>query len=370
MLNSMFGSFAPSMEKKRDWDCLLCGKTVGSRDEGAYFERGFSKKSILCSDCYKHKVNLLNFDANPKNMEYSRSYMEEKIDGKVYEIQKIVTAWMDGTSQNYFPRLNDLVYHVEGPEAQLFVFRDRLVILSSLLASTPSGDYYAMLAATVAAASLPMNNVTIDEGDAVVVFPSGSNKKTGLVQFSIGYEDSEKLNFIPRREQEYLGETSDVKGMVNWMGNPSLSSLKDVKKEIIYSVKESQSGIYLEKSLGEYGTLNFAYEAPSLFNMAGNIFKFKFFYYQNQLMEEVYNYIVRQVNLAGDTDRHADMSSNVETTQAKSFYRSNQEVTTGEGDKAGFSLADEISKLKGLLDCGAITQDEYDEAKKRLISRV
>jgi len=355
------------MERIHDWDCMLCGKTVSSKDDGAYFEKGFSKKRILCFDCYKHKVNLLNLDANPKDIEYSRKYMKGKIGGKFYEIQKIVTAWMDGTSQNYFPQLNDLVYYVEGPEAHLFVFRDRLVILSSLIPHTTS--YYSVHSSAEIFTSLPVENKTIAAGDAVVVFPSDVNKKIGLVRFSMGYEDSEKLNFKPRQGQKYLGATSDVKEMVNWAGNDSLSTLHAVKKEIIYSVNKIPKGIYLEKSLGEYGTLNFAYEAPTIFLNSGGIFTFKFFYYQNQLMEEVYNYIVRQVSLAGGPDRYADVSGNVETTQAKSFQRTNQEMTTGVGDNAGFSSADEIGKLKSLLDCGAITQEEFETAKKLLFDK-
>ena len=35
--------------------------------------------------------------------------------------------------------------------------------------------------------------------------------------------------------------------------------------------------------------------------------------------------------------------------------------------KGGVSVADEILKLKGLLDMGVLTQDEFDKKKKQLL---
>lgn len=44
-------------------------------------------------------------------------------------------------------------------------------------------------------------------------------------------------------------------------------------------------------------------------------------------------------------------------------------INTKSSTNSNFSLADEIKKLKDLLDAGAITQEEYEAGKKQLLSK-
>ena len=178
--------------------CVLCGNEMGSYStwwsssgEVSYFERGLSTNRYLCRKCREHKTNLLDFEADEKVIIKAEEYMKKRIEGKVSEIRNVVQGWIDGESRNYFPEMKDLVYYVEGPKAYLFVFSDRVLILSSVL----EGLY-------------EKTNLNCD---AVMLFPVGKNT-SGLVIFddkenNIG--DAQKLNYRPDPNKKYAEARSN-----------------------------------------------------------------------------------------------------------------------------------------------------------------
>lgn len=349
-----------SKDKKHDNKCLLCGKRIGVLEKGLYFERGFSTKHVLCHICNTHKTNLLNFDTKIEDIENSKKYMKEHAVGKVSEIQNIVNEWIAGEKESYFPKMKDLMYYVEGPEAYLLVFKDRAVILSTYLFAGTS--VYDLLPMSAAVAVLPMvsktviNNLSFNADDAVMLFPSVSNRSMGFVQFTKDCEDLYKLNFKSEPNQKYWTASEGVGDVIKWIEEKLLP--KEMKGEIIYTIKETPNGISLEKAVNGYGILRVRYDVPSPLNAEGKMFSFKFFYSQNRLMEEIYNYILRQANHAGGMELGQDIVQKPDKEKSE------------EDNKSSFSLAEELGKLKSLLDCGVINQEEFEETKKRLINKV
>ena len=340
--------------------CILCGSEMGSYSDWwgsvpgdvAYFERGLSTNRFLCRDCWGHKTNLLNFEADEKTIIESEKYMKKYVEGKVSEIKNVVQSWIDGECTNYFPEMKDLMYYIEGPEAYLFVYNNRVIILSSVIDG--------------------LHGKTIVYFDAAMLFPAGENNG-GFVLFNddknnIG--DIKKLNYMPDPNSKYrYAHSADLSSaFTSLSGSTMISSLfgleakGDESNVVAYSMSEKENGILLEKSLGDYGSLDFVYNT-----FEETKFSFKFFYHQNQLMEEIYNYIQRRISLSGK-DENAENS--VEPVQIMSSRRRKAMESSVETSSANFSPAEEIGKLKGLLDCGAITQEEYDDAKKKLLAKL
>jgi len=83
-------------------------------------------------------------------------------------------------------------------------------------------------------------------------------------------------------------------------------------------------------------------------------------------MEEIYNYI--QSRIASPDITPAQKSDSAQSKVSKSVETSEKKPAEESG--TSFSAADEIRKMKELFDCGIISQEEFDEAKKRLISKL
>jgi hypothetical protein len=124
----------------------------------------------------------------------------------------------------------------------------------------------------------------------------------------------------------------------------------------------------LDISLGTYGVLNFNYEGEWIKGVEGTYSKgkvsFRFFYHQNQLMEEIYNYIQSRLNRSEEDKKEV---TSIQKVTASGARRLQVKESAEEKSNTGLSLADEISKLKGLLDCGILTREEFDRAKNKLI---
>lgn len=327
-------------EMERD-KCIVCGQTAGDSVDWAYFERGMSEKLFLCDSCYSHKVNLLDFSIDEKTYNASKSYMEARVEGKVAEIRNVVEAWINGEGINYFPEPTDLVYYAEGPEAHLFVFKDRVVILSSKVSlSYTEWDTSSIIKDRYR----ERKEKDIRTWDKRVVLCNG---KREVVEFPHG-------KLLEVKEMNYL----DIPG----------------NRKSDY-VLDDEKPVDLDISLGEYGTLSFNYSGYAdryLYgkDIGGYDFRrwkitFRFFYHQNQLMEEIYNYIQCRLNHAEEEKK--ETLTPVQKVTASGARRMQAKESTDQKIGTGLSLADEISKLKGLLDCGILTQEEFDKAKNKLI---
>lgn len=339
-------------------ECVLCKQKMGSYHDNwsggevSYFERGISTNRFLCRHCRNHKINLMNFETDENTLTQSAEYMKKHSADKVSEIRNVVQAWIDGEEKNYFPKMQELVYYVEGPEAYLFVFRDRVVILSSVIDG--------------------MHGKTNINFDAAMLFPMGKSKCRFIL-----FDDKEKS--ITDINKLYCNQGPKIKyGDANKRDSvKQLNSLNDYVPKLfqvlstphtyetadLYTYPMADDVIQLESSLGDYGSLGFVYKTYK-----EETFLFKFFYHQNQLMEEIYNYLLRRITVS---EQEEEMPVPPETlVQEISSRRGNTGEGVTEGESGSFSLADEISKLKGLLDCGILTQEEFDEAKKKLIAKM
>ena len=211
--------------------------------------------------------------------------------------------------------------------------------------------------------------------DAAMLFPNGDNPGAFAIfddkENNIG--DAKKIACKPDANGRY-GD-ADRRDMVRYNNSmedvlyPRLTFLRNYQKyeraEIYtYPMSDDEKNIQLVKSWGEYGSLNFAHK--SLFNR-DTPFSFKFFYHQNQLMEEIYNYMKRQISFAG---KEENAENSLEPVQGMSSRRRKAMENSAEASSINFSPTEEISRLKGLLDCGAITQEEYDDAKKKLLEKL
>jgi hypothetical protein len=68
-----------------------------------------------------------------------------------------------------------------------------------------------------------------------------------------------------------------------------------------------------------------------------------------------------------EADQNAQIAD-LQEQQAQQQYAEPAPAPAAEAPAAGGGLADEIAKLKSLLDSGALTQDEFDAAKQRIIA--
>ena len=84
-------------------------------------------------------------------------------------------------------------------------------------------------------------------------------------------------------------------------------------------------------------------------------------------MEEIYNYIQYRIAVNGKEEM---TESEIKPEQEMSSRRRQAMESKRETEGVTFSLADEINKLKELLDCGILSQEEFDEAKKKLIAKL
>ena len=340
--------------------CILCGNEIGSYSDNwsapgdaAYFERGISSNRYLCRICREHKTVLLDFEVDEKSSIVSEEYMKKHAEEKVFEIRSVVQSWINGEDRNYFPEMQDLVYYAEGPEAYLFVFKDRAIILSSVMEG--------------------LQGQTNINYDAAMLFPNGENASAFAIfddkENNIG--DTKKIACRPDANGRYgdANERDRVKSHNSteeflYPRAKFLRTYQTYKRAEIYtySMEDDEKNIQLEKSWGEYGSLNFVY----MRQYHEEVFPFKFFYHQNQLMEEIYNYMKRQISIAG---KGAEMTTSSEQVQVMSSRRKAMESSV-ETSNTNFSPTEEISRLKSLLDCGAITQEEYDDAKKKLLAKL
>jgi len=335
--------------------CVLCGSKIGSEystnwrgawGDFGYFDRGFSTSHYICEKCYQHKLNLLNFDADEKEIVAAETYMTKHMEGKVGEIRNIVQGWINGESNNYFPAMQDLAYYVEGPEAYLFVFKDRAVLLSSLLEG--------------------MDGKKRINKDAVMLFPAGVNQSEFILfdDEEESYDEAEKLNYKPDATKKY-GKANMSGFMSVFASLGGLISQIDESLVYDYEMNEKGNGVRLQKSLGDYGSLEFL-----RYTYQDEPFSFQFFYYQNRLMEEVYNYIQSRLAISGKEEKEEENpKGNASVALARRAKAKADAAEEGKGN-ATFSLSEELTKLKGLVDCGILTQEEFDEAKKKLISKL
>lgn len=341
-------------------NCILCGSEIGSYNENwsspgevAYFERGLSANRYLCRTCRAHKTVLMDLEADEKAIIASEEYMKKHAEGKVSEIRSVVQVWIDGECKNYFPKMQDLVYYAEGPEAYLFVFKDRAIILSSVMEGVQG-----------------QTNINYD---AAMLFPNGENASAFAIfddkENNIG--DTKKIACRPDANGRYgdANERDRVKSHNSteeflYPRAKFLRTYQTYKRAEIYtySMEDDEKNIQLEKSWGEYGSLNFVYMGQ----YHEEVFPFKFFYHQNQLMEEIYNYMKRQISFGGKEENAEKSAEPVKTMSSRRKAMENREKE----DSAGFSVAEEIGKLKSLLDCGAITLEEFEDAKKKLLAKL
>ena len=68
-----------------------------------------------------------------------------------------------------------------------------------------------------------------------------------------------------------------------------------------------------------------------------------------------------------EADQNAQIAE-LQEQQAQQQYAAPAPAPAAAAPAAGGGLAEEIAKLKSLLDSGALTQDEFDAAKQRIIA--
>jgi len=66
--------------------------------------------------------------------------------------------------------------------------------------------------------------------------------------------------------------------------------------------------------------------------------------------------------------RQAEADQDAQIAELQQQQAEQQYAAPAPAPAAGGGLADEIAKLKSLLDSGALTQDEFDAAKQRIIA--
>lgn len=338
-----------------EFKCVLCKEKCregycnwSAPGAVAYFERGLFKNRFLCSDCQDSKNSVKNLYVNESEREKAVNKLTKMVAGQVDEIKSVVEKWIDAENTCYFPELDDLQYYVEGPEAFLFVFTDRVVILSSILEGANESEN-------------ELHNI-----DAALLFPNKDNQ-AGLVVFDdskthLGEE--EKLNYkaIPGKKLKDAG-TNNLLSAMNSLGGFGFS-VNERNEIYAYPMSSKNQGLTLEPSLGDYGSLKL--ELDGRYYIAGcsySVFDFSFFYHQNALMEEVYNYIKSRmlgVSEEKNEETHNESVSKVSYISTKKQPKENTSI----------SIADEIEKLKKLLDIGALTPEEFSEAKRKLLDKM
>jgi len=294
---------------EKDFDCTRYNGTY----ENAYLERGISKKHYLCTDCYNNKVVICDYAGNEKKRAEAVESIQKVMEGKSTTMRDIVNAWIDGDEKNYHSNVKDLIYYVKGPEADLYVFKDHLTILSSLEPDAGFGEDiedYAMFY----------------KCNAPVAYNKIAEVKNYFYQISTNenYTDLEKI----------CGRICTEAGNRYAEKNPRVE---------------------LNISLGENGSLDFD----------GNYYSFKFYYHQNQLMEEVYNYILNRMENPDAEDEEV-----VQTVSNIQKNAENQVETKEDASQVIYSPADEIRKMKDLMDCGILSREEFERAKNRLIDKL
>ncbi|MBP3568013.1 MAG: SHOCT domain-containing protein [Lachnospiraceae bacterium] len=229
-------------------------------------------------------------------------------------MQDIVNGWINGEEKNYFLGVIDLIYYVQGPEAKLFVFKDHLTILSDF------------------------------------AYKKRVDQNCNMLDYSMFYKCQAHVS------ENEVAETTNF--FFQYRDRYKISDLEKINGDVEVSlVKYGKAFTKLDYniSLGEYGTLSFA----------KCDYSFKFFYHQNQLMEEIYNFLMRQTTIVNEKT----VVEEVKIQPVQNTYNSPVLKIDSEAEKT-FSLADEISKLKGLLDCGILSQEEFNRAKNKLIDKL
>lgn len=74
-----------------------------------------------------------------------------------------------------------------------------------------------------------------------------------------------------------------------------------------------------------------------------------------------------QQSRQAEADQDAQIAE-LQQQQAAQQYAAPVPPPAAQAPAAGGGLAEEIAKLKSLLDSGALTQDEFDAAKQRIIA--
>lgn len=125
------------------------------------------------------------------------------------------------------------------------------------------------------------------------------------------------------------------------------SYIQDDVQKVLANVRFEDKFLYkgpkrigLEKGIKDCGYLS--------------IGKQRFYYYshQNYLMEEVYNFILQRMNEENVCEEDKNLS-----------------VQNGKEASYVYSPADELRKIKDLLDCGIITEKEFADIKEKIISK-
>lgn len=292
--------------------CVLCGKdferTISHprycRPVYIYLERGISKKHFLCPECYDAKIKVCDYGCRSEEQVVSANLLMGHIADKSDLIQNIVKSWIDGEEKCYYTDVKDLVYYVPGPVENLFVFKNHLAILSA---------YY-------------------DYSDGA---------PWDYAMFYGNKNESQENYFVEIRNNK----------------NPDIRTIKGEGLENC-SGKYYNMALELNASLGGSGSLSFS-------NDYNDSFSFRFYYHQNQLMEEVYNYILnRMENPNAENEEVVQTVGNIQKTAE------NQVKKREDASQVIYSPADEIRKMKDLMDCGILSQEEFERAKNRLIDKL
>lgn len=102
---------------------------------------------------------------------------------------------------------------------------------------------------------------------------------------------------------------------------------------------------------------------------------FSFKYSQNSIMEEIYNYISRRISVMQSggylEENDPELNGNYEE-ESSVIEKQNEEEYNDEEHEENiiFSPADEIRKFKELYDLGIIDEEEFKDAKARLINKL
>ena len=302
-------------------NCAICGKPAtewGILGRGRHricVERGVTQNEFLCGDCYTKKIILRDYSSDEKKRNSAINFFQKKISGKATVLQEIINTWINGEEINYYRNAKEPMYYVEGPKASMFVFDDHLTILSCGLSDDDTLDYVYMYKCNAKVSA---------------------RKTQEVKRFFMQYRNEYKLSDVEKINADFH---TDRVSENNW----------------------EQESISISIAVGGYGVLEFG---QCQHEYDTKHYKFVFYSHQNQLMEEIYNYIQRQID---ETDVKEDVSNSGESQASLELSKDKMSDNT---PAIVCSPAEEIKKMKELFDCGILSQEEFDEAKKRLISKL
>ncbi|MCR5202017.1 MAG: SHOCT domain-containing protein [Lachnospiraceae bacterium] len=198
----------------------------------------------------------------------------------------------------------------------------------------------------------------------------------------------------------YGYDYGDAKDALIELNKKDINKLNQEVNQITVDIRKSVGDICGRVIISEEFDLRvFGYINSIMTNSPIRCYNFNynicFAYHQNSIMEEIYNYIQKRQEImnAPDYDPENDIEEEeeevVETTigEDKTNNKTNNETqeNTSETINPAFllddektekdaeppiSIADEIKKFKELYDLGVISEEEFNEAKKRLMMKL